>query len=161
MGGCPIAIKPSNPERFMSEALKEAQAAFDEGEVPIGCVIVKDGSIVGRGHNQKERLLDPTAHAEMLALREAAAALGSWRLDGATLFVTAEPCLMCIGAAAQARIGRIVFGCVEPKFGAVSLLGYNDEVQIGNHRMRCEGGVLESRCAQLLRSFFAGRRGRR
>ena len=142
----------------MREALDEARLAFAEGEVPIGSVIVKDGRIIGRGRNRKEALCDPTAHAEVLALRQAAQSTRSWRLLGTTLYTTAEPCLMCLGAALQARVSSIVFGCREPKFGAVSHLIENGHFRNANHCLTVKAGVLEQQCAQLLQDFFAKRR---
>jgi len=142
----------------MREALDEARLSFDEGEVPIGSVIVKDGRIVGRGHNRKEALCDPTAHAEVLALRGAARSINSWRLLGATLYTTAEPCLMCLGAALQARVSRIVYGCREPKFGAAVRLAEDGQFQDSNHTVIIVGGLLEEQCAHLLKAFFAQRR---
>ncbi len=145
-------------EALMREALVEARLAFAEGEVPIGSVVVKDGRIIGRGHNRKEALCDPTAHAEVLALRQAAQSTNSWRLIETTLYTTAEPCLMCLGAALQARVSGIVFGCREPKFGAVSHLIENGHLQNANHSLTVKDGVLEQQCAQLLQDFFAKRR---
>ena len=145
----------------MREALGEARLAFAEGEVPIGAIVVAaDGRIIGKGHNRKESQSDPTAHAEVLALRAAAQSTGSWRLPGTTLYATAEPCLMCIGAALQARVSRIVFGCLEPKFGAVSRLPRDEDGHLrhANHCLLVKEGVLEEECAQLLRDFFAERR---
>lgn len=143
---------------MMLEALREARDGLLEGEVPIGAVVVIDGEILGRGHNRKESLQDPTAHAETIALREASARVGSWRLEGATLYATAEPCLMCLGAALQARVGRIVYGCPEPKFGAVRLMQADGVLKFGNHRLTVVGGVLQDECAALLKRFFATKR---
>ena len=112
----------SEHEQFMRAALDEARIAKDRGEVPVGCVIVVDGQIVGRGHNLRETLQDPTAHAEMVAVREAAVKLGSWRLVGATLYVTLEPCPMCAGALVNARVERVVYGAADPKAGATTTL---------------------------------------
>ena len=145
-------------EVFMREALGEARLGFAEGEVPIGAIVVQDGRIIGRGHNRKESQSDPTAHAEVLALREAAQSTGSWRLPGTTLYATAEPCLMCLGAALQARVSRIVFGCREPKFGAVVQLAEDGHLRNANHCLTVTGGVLEQECSQLLQDFFAERR---
>jgi len=142
----------------MRAALKEAEEAAEEGEVPVGAVVVHGGKVVGRGRNQREKLEDPTAHAEMIAITQAAAALGTWRLEGCTLFVTLEPCLMCAGALVNARVDRVVFGARDPKAGACGSL-----YQVGldprlNHRFEVEGGVLEAECGELLRRFFAGKR---
>jgi tRNA(adenine34) deaminase len=142
----------------MRAALREARLAADEGEVPVGAVVLHDGRIVGRAHNQRERLNDPTAHAEMVAITQAAAALESWRLVDTTLFVTLEPCLMCAGAIVNARIPRVVFGAKDPRAGACGSL-----YQVGldarlNHRFAVEAGLLEAECAALLVDFFRTRR---
>lgn len=142
----------------MALALEEARRAESDGEVPIGALVVLDGRIVGRGRNQVIAASDPTAHAEILALREAAAALGNYRLTGATLYVTLEPCAMCCGAALQARIARVVFGARDPKAGAVeSLHRLLDDARL-NHRVSAVGGVLAAESAALLRGFFDTRR---
>ncbi len=145
-------------EALMMEALDEARLAAAEGEVPIGAVVVRAGCVIGRGYNRKESLSDPTAHAEVLAIRQAAQSMGSWRLLDTTLISTAEPCLLCLGAALQARVGRIVFGCREPKFGALCRLSEKGLLKDANHEIVVKGGVLEQECAQLLREFFARRR---
>ena len=152
------AEERAQEEVYMRAALKQARAAAEEGEVPVGAVIVAGGRIIARAHNQRERLKDPTAHAEMIALTQAAAALESWRLDGATLYVTLEPCLMCAGALVQARVERVVFGALDPKAGACGSL-----YQVGldtrlNHTFELEGGLLEAECAELLQDFFRDRR---
>lgn len=146
----------------MFEALDEARLGFAEGEVPIGAIVVAEGCVIGRGHNRKEGQSDPTAHAEVLALRAASQSTGSWRLPGTTLYATAEPCLMCVGAALQARVSRIVFGCREPKFGALSRLPRDEDGRLrnANHCLIVTGGVLEQQCSQLLQDFFAERRGK-
>ncbi len=145
-------------ERFMRAAIGEALAARDEGDVPVGAVIVHDGRIIGRGYNQRELLNDPTAHAEMLALTAAAAGVGSWRLDGCTLYVTLEPCAMCAGAVVLARIERLVFGSADTKAGAcVSLYNIPTDERL-NHRVALGGPVLADECAALLRAFFAKQR---
>jgi len=142
----------------MREALAEAERGQAAGEVPIGAVVVADGAIVGRAHNAPVALSDPTAHAEVLALRDAASKAGNYRLPGATLYVTLEPCAMCCGAALQARIDRVVFGARDPKAGAVeSLHRLLDDARL-NHRVRAVGGVLEAESAALLRGFFDTRR---
>ncbi len=146
--------------QFMREALAFARIAFAEQEVPIGAVVVAGGKMVGRGRNQREMLADPTHHAEIEAIREAAAAAGTWRLDGATLYATCEPCPMCAGAAVNARIARIVFGCADPKAGYCGTLGNIPEDARLNHRCRVEGGLLADECAALLKLFFQGRRGK-
>ena len=142
----------------MREALAEAEQALAHGDVPVGAVVVRDGVIVGRGHNRKETDGDPTAHAEMIAITQAAAALETWRLEETTLYVTLEPCLMCAGAIVNARIPRVVFGAKDPKAGACGSL-----YQVGldarlNHRFEVEGGVLEKECAAILQRFFARKR---
>ena len=147
-----------NDEGFMRAALKEAEKAAEEEEVPVGAVVVHKDRIVGRAHNQRERLLDPTAHAEMIAITQAAEALGTWRLEGATLYVTLEPCLMCAGALVNARVARVVYGCADPKAGAVDTIfdiGRTDRL---NHRFEVVRGVREAECAERLRSFFASLR---
>jgi len=142
---------------FMGEALGLAARAELAGEVPIGAVVVAEGRVVGRGYNQPMAAVDPTAHAEIQALREAARSLGNYRLTGATLYVTVEPCLMCVGAALLSRVDRVVYGAAEPKFGAlVSLL----DVQAlrTNHRFEVTGGVRDEECRQKLQAFFRARR---
>jgi tRNA(adenine34) deaminase len=138
----------------MTHALDEARAAAAQGDVPVGAVVVLDGSIVGRGRNRRELDRDPTAHAEVMALREAAQTIGHWRVE-ATLFVTQEPCPMCAGALVNARISRLVFGCLNPKAGAVqSLYSIVTDPRL-NHRMDVRGEVLATECAGLLGQFFA------
>ena len=146
-------------EAFMREALDEARRALDAGEVPIGAVVVVDGAIVGRAHNTPVALADPTAHAEVLALREAGAKRGNYRLTGATLYATIEPCMMCGGAALHARVARVVYGADDPKAGAVvSLFRLLDDARL-NHRVVACGGVLAAESAALMRQFFETRRG--
>ena len=142
----------------MREALAQAGAAFARGEVPIGAVVVVDGRIVAQGHNRPISDVDPTAHAEIVALRAAAAALGNYRLTGATLYVTVEPCLMCVGALVHARIGTVVFGATEPKSGALTSTVRAAELPGLNHRLAVVGGVLEEDCGDLMRRFFRERR---
>ena len=145
-------------EYFMRLALREAQAALDHDDVPIGAVVVKEGEVIGQGHNERELRSDPTAHAEMIALREAARNLGSWRVLDAVMYVTLEPCAMCAGAIVLARIPRVVFGTWDTKAGAAgSVLDVLDVPQL-NHRPQVEGGLLAEDCADLLRAFFASRR---
>jgi tRNA(Arg) A34 adenosine deaminase TadA len=142
----------------MREALAEAERGRAAGEVPVGAVVVIDGAIVGRAHNAPIALSDPTAHAEVLALREAARGAGNYRLPGATLYVTLEPCAMCCGAALQARVARVVYGARDPKAGEVeSLHRLLDDVRL-NHRVDAVGGVLAKESAALLRAFFDTRR---
>jgi len=143
-------------ERFMRMALEEAQRAFEEEEVPVGAVLVKNGKVIARAHNLTEAASDPTAHAEMNALREGARAEGG-RLSGSTLYVTLEPCAMCAGAAVNARVSRIVFGAFDPNAGCCGSVA---DITDGwfNHSIEVVGGVLEDECAALLRSFFERRR---
>jgi tRNA(Arg) A34 adenosine deaminase TadA len=141
-------------ERWMREAIAEARAAESKGEVPVGCVIVHGGAIIGRGHNLRELSQDPTTHAEILAVREAAAALGSWRLTGTTVYVTLEPCPMCAGALVNARVDRVVYGAADPKAGATTTLYTIGSDPRLNHRFALTPAVLEHDCAELLRGFF-------
>jgi tRNA(adenine34) deaminase len=145
-------------ERFMKEALAFARIAFSEQEVPVGAILVRDGRMLGRGRNRREALHDPTHHAEIEALREAAAAAGTWRLEGATLYATLEPCPMCAGAAVNARLARIVFGCVDPKAGYCGTLGSIPRDERLNHRCAVAGGLLADESAELLGLFFRARR---
>ncbi len=148
----------ASDEGFMREALAEAQKARAAGEVPVGAIVVHAGQVMGRGHNQPVGLSDPTAHAEVLALREAALKIGNYRLPGATLYVTVEPCAMCCGAALLARVARVVYGASDPKSGAAqSLYRLLDDSRL-NHRTRVEGGVLEEECRELLTAFFETKR---
>ena len=141
-------------ERWMRLALAEAEKAFQEDEVPVGAVVVQDGCIIGRGHNRTEHLQDPTAHAEILAIGAAASALSSWRLEGADIYVTVEPCSMCAGALVLARVKRLVFGVRDPKAGACgSILNIVRHDRL-NHRIEVTEGVLADEAAGLLREFF-------
>lgn len=146
-------------EQGMRLALREARAALEHDDVPVGAVILgPDGQLLGRAHNQRELLKDPTAHAEMIAITQAASALGSWQLEGARLFVTLEPCAMCAGAIVLARIPAVVFGADDPKAGATgSLYNLLDDARL-NHRAKVTGGVLADECAELLRTFFQEKR---
>lgn len=144
--------------RFMHAALDEARTAAALGEVPIGAVVVMDGTIVGAGCNQPISTCDPTAHAEIVALRAAARACDNYRLTGATLYVTVEPCLMCVGALVHARIGTVVYGAREPKAGAVESTQRAFEHSALNHLVVALGGVLEDECREVLQSFFRARR---
>jgi tRNA(adenine34) deaminase len=145
-------------ERFMRAALEEARRAASDGEVPVGAVVAQDGEIIGRGRNRSIRDHDPTAHAEIVALREAAMRLGNYRLIGCTLYATIEPCAMCAGAAVLARIDRLVYGCDDPKAGAVrSLYRIADDARL-NHQIDVTSGMLADECAALLRDFFEKRR---
>ncbi|HEY2769684.1 MAG TPA: tRNA adenosine(34) deaminase TadA [Solirubrobacteraceae bacterium] len=145
-------------EYFMRLALREAARALEHDDVPIGAVIVKDGELLAAAHNEREVRADPTAHAEMVALREASRALGTWRVLDSVMYVTLEPCAMCAGAIVLARLPRIVFGAYDPKAGAAgSVLNVLDVPQL-NHRPQVQGGLLAEECASLLRDFFGSRR---
>ncbi len=142
----------------MRLALREAQRALDHDDVPVGCVVAAGGEVVACAHNERELRRDPTAHAEVLALREASRRLGSWRLDGAVLYVTLEPCAMCAGAIVLARMPRVVFATTDPKAGAAgSVLDVLAEPRL-NHRPSVAGGLLAAEAAEMLRSFFGARR---
>jgi tRNA(adenine34) deaminase len=143
---------------WMTEALAEARRAAGIGEVPIGAVVVREGSVVGRGHNRRETDGDPLAHAEILAIRQAAAGLGGWRLVGCTMYVTLEPCAMCAGALVNSRIERLVYGAPDPKAGYCGTLGNLVQDPRLNHRLEVTPGVLASASAELLRGFFASLR---
>ncbi len=145
-------------DRFMALALAEARAAIDHGDVPVGAVVVVDGEVVGVGHNEREVRKDPSAHAEVLAVRRAAQQLGRWRLGDATLFVTLEPCPMCAGLCVNARLARVVFGASDPKAGAMwSLYGIGSDPRL-NHELAVRGGVAADAASALLTGFFAERR---
>src|SRR5436853_5582334 len=146
-------------EHFMRMALKEAEAALVESEVPIGAVIVHDQRVIAAAHNQREQLRDPTAHAEMIAITQAAQALGNWRLDHCTLYVTLEPCPMCAGAVVLARMPRVVYGASDPKAGAAATLFRLPDDPRLNHRAEVIAGVLAEPCGQILSKFFAEKRG--
>ena len=145
-------------DTHMRAALDEARQAFDAGEVPVGAVVVLDGEIVGRGFNQPISAKDPTAHAEVVALRAAARSLGNYRLVGTTLYVTIEPCLMCVGAMVHARVGTLVFGATEPKAGAVVSSCQAHELPSLNHRIEVVSGVLDEECRAIIQEFFRTRR---
>ena len=145
-------------ETFMRVALEQARLAADAGEVPIGAVAVAGGTVVGRGYNRPIGAVDPTAHAEILALREAALAVGNYRLTGVDLYVTLEPCLMCVGALVHARVARVVFGAREPKTGALVSTMQALDVPTLNHRFEIVEGVLDADCRDLLQAFFRERR---
>lgn len=143
---------------FMRQALDQAQNAWNLGEVPVGAVVVKDGQVVATGFNQPIGNHDPTAHAEIMALRAAATILGNYRLPGCELYVTLEPCVMCAGAMMHARLARVVFGATDPKTGACGSIVNLFEQERLNHHAQVTGGVLEQQCSQLLKDFFAERR---
>ncbi|MDX9703291.1 MAG: tRNA adenosine(34) deaminase TadA [Candidatus Auribacterota bacterium] len=155
MGQTDIASFFTNPDdRFMEEALKEALKAHDLGEVPVGAVIVHEGRIIARAHNQVEMLNDATAHAEIIALTQASAALENWRLIDTTLYVTKEPCPMCAGAMVNARVSRLVYGVADTKYGAAGSVFDVADNPCLNHRIAVVGGVKEDRSRELLQSFF-------
>lgn len=144
--------------RYMQMALEEAAAAAAADEAPIGAVVVHEGRVIARAHNEREQLHDPTAHAEMIAITQAAAARQSWRLDGCTLYVTLEPCPMCAGAILQARIPRVVYGAADPKAGAVdTLYRLLDDGRL-NHRCQVTSGVMSAECGEILTGFFRKQR---
>jgi len=142
----------------MQAALDLAKEAAALGEVPVGAVVVKDGDVIGRGYNRPISSADPTAHAEIVALREAAAALGNYRLPGCELYVTLEPCAMCVGAMVHARIARILYGAPDPKTGACGSIVDLPALAAFNHHGRFQGGLLERECGEILKRFFAERR---
>ena len=142
----------------MREALEEARLALHAGEVPIGAVVVIDGAVVSRGFNQPIRAIDPTAHAEIVAIRAAASAVGNYRLVGARLYVTVEPCLMCVGALVHARIDEVIYGTAEPKTGALASIARAHETPGLNHRFAVTAGVLEDECRSIVQEFFRSRR---
>lgn len=149
-----IADSAQADQQWMLAALSEAAAAAKLGEVPVGAVVVRAGEIVGRAHNRRELDQDPLAHAELLALRQAAALVGSWRLGECTLYVTLEPCAMCAGALVNSRIGRLVYGAADPKAGFCGSLGDLSSFPGLNHRFEVRSGVLAAESGELLRSFF-------
>jgi tRNA(adenine34) deaminase len=148
-------------EKWMQAAIEEAEKARKIGEVPIGAVIVRNGEIIGRGHNLRETAKDPTLHAEMIAIRQAAERLGGWRLIGCTLYVTLEPCPMCAGAIVQSRIGKVVYGAADPKAGCAGTLMNLLEDERFNHQAEVISGVMAEQCGSLLTHFFRELRERR
>ena len=152
-----MSVGPSD-EHFMRLAIREAGRALHHEDVPIGAVVVRDGEVIGAAHNERELRQDPTAHAEILALRQASTAVGSWRVLDSVLYVTLEPCAMCAGAVVLARVPRVVYGTVDPKAGAAgSVLDVLAEPRL-NHRPEVSGGLLAPECAALLTDFFGARR---
>ena len=143
-----------NNEYFMRLALNEAEAAFAEGEVPVGAVLVTENRVIVSAHNKKEASADPTAHAELTVIREGAIKRGNWRLTDATLYVTKEPCIMCAGAMVNARLGKLVYGCRDEKYGAVTSRHQIVYDPLLNHRVRVTSGVMENECAGILKRFF-------
>jgi tRNA(adenine34) deaminase len=153
-----LQVQTHEDERWMSRAIDQARRAFEEEEVPVGAVVVHDGQIIGEGYNQRESLQDPTAHAEMIAITQAAAALKSWRLLDCMLYVTLEPCPMCAGAIVQARLPVIVYGTTDPKAGACDSLYQITTDERLNHQVAVRSGVLRDECRRLLQDFFAEQR---
>jgi tRNA(adenine34) deaminase len=153
-----LSLTDDSDQNFMRRAIDAATIAEENGDVPIGCVIVHDSQVIARAYNQREQLQDPTAHAEIVALTQASAALESWRLHGCTLYVTLEPCSMCAGALVLARIDRLVFGCKDPKTGACGSLYNIVQDERLNHHVDTTSGVMEEQCSQLLRDFFLKKR---
>lgn len=151
-------LEPLPDKYFMSEALRQAQKAYAAEEVPVGAVVVRDGKIIARAYNQVELLKDATAHAEMLALTQAEAAVGDWRLTDCDLYVTKEPCAMCAGALVHTRIRRVIFGCPDPSAGAAGSIINLLQMQCFNHRSQITSGVLQQDCAAILQDFFRKRR---
>ena len=145
-------------ERLMRAAIKAAAIAEENGDVPIGAVIVYENQIIGKAYNQREQLADPTAHAEIIALTQAAAAIGSWRLEGCRIYVTLEPCPMCAGALVLSRMDRLIFGCDDSKAGACKSLYNIVQDERLNHRLEVTSGVLREECSRLLQDFFQKRR---
>lgn len=145
-------------ERWMIEAIEEARKAQDLGEVPVGAVVILDGKVIGRGHNLPIKTHDPSAHAEIMALRNAGLSNSNYRLPGATIYITLEPCAMCVGAILHARLGRVVYGAPDPKTGAaISVLKLFDEKSL-NHQTKVYGGILSESCSALLKDFFKAKR---
>ena len=150
---CIVATVSEN-QRYMRVAIDHAEIARQNGDVPVGAVIVHEGRLIAKAYNQRHQLNDPTAHAEIIALTQAAEAVGSWRLEGCTIYVTLEPCAMCAGALVNARVRRLVFGCRDPRFGAVrSKYRIADNGEL-NHRIEVVEGILAEECSQLLSDFF-------
>ncbi len=143
---------------FMTRALKQAEVAYKKGEVPVGAVVVKDGKVIARGYNLRETTNDPTAHAELLAMKKASKKLNSWRLSGCTLYVTLEPCPMCSGVIVNSRIDRVVFGAYDQKAGCCTTLYHLCNDERFNHRAEILGGVMEEDCAKILSDFFKEKR---
>jgi tRNA(adenine34) deaminase len=151
-------IEPHNDESFMREALRQAKKAYDADEVPVGAIVVREGRIIGRASNQVELLKDATAHAEMLALTQAQAAVGDWRLTDCDLYVTKEPCAMCAGALVHVRIRRLIFGCADPRAGAAGSVINLLQIPSLNHECEIAAGILQSECVAILQDFFRKRR---
>src|SRR5437867_7459518 len=154
-------LEPPNDEYFMREALRQAEKAYAADEVPVGAVVVRAGKIIARASNQVELLKDATAHAEMLVLTQAEAAVGDWRLTGCDIYVTKEPCAMCAGALVHTRIQRVIFGCTDPSGGAAGSVMNLLQMPVLNHRCDIASGVLQDECATILQDFFRKRRNER
>ena len=151
-------LEPSSDEYFMRQALRMAQKAYDANEVPVGAVIVRAGRIIARAYNQVELLKDATAHAEMIALTQAEAAVGDWRLIDCDLYVTKEPCAMCAGALVHTRVRRVIFGCADPSAGAAGSVMNLLQIPQWNHRCDIGSGILQDECAAILQDFFRTKR---
>ncbi|MBO4919004.1 MAG: nucleoside deaminase [Erysipelotrichaceae bacterium] len=145
-------------EKFMMQAYREAQKAFEEDEVPVGCVIVKDGKIIARAHNRKEKKNCALFHAEIECIRNAARKLDNWNLKGCEIYVTLEPCMMCTGALINSRIDRIIYGCEDPKGGALVSNIRLQDIRLLNHYPEIQGGIMEKECSDLLKNFFKNKR---
>lgn len=162
MGMCSGAFlkvgEAMNSELYMRQAINEAKKAIKYDEVPIGCVIVKDGEIIARGYNKKEKRQDVTGHAEIVAIKKAAKALGTWRLNDCDLYVTLEPCIMCCGAIVQSRIHKVYYGAIDSKAGGVVSLIEGFNIQGLNHAVLSEGSILEDECSNLLKDYFQAKR---
>lgn len=141
-------------EKYMKEAIKQAKKAYAIGEVPIGCVIVYEGKIIGRGYNRRTIDKNPLAHAELIAIKKASKKIGDWRLEDCTLYVTLEPCQMCSGAIVQARVKKVVVGCMNPKAGCAGSILNLLQVEQFNHQVELETGVLEEECSEMMKNFF-------
>lgn len=146
--------KYTNDEKFMAQALKQARKAYDLGEVPIGCVIVRDGKIIARGYNRRNTDKNTLNHAEITAIKRASKVVGDWRLEGCEMYVTLEPCQMCAGACVQSRIDRVVIGCMSPKSGCAGSVLNLLQMEEFNHQVEIEKGILEDKCSELLSEFF-------
>ena len=146
--------KLTEDEKYMKEAIRQAKKAYKMEEGPIGCVIVYDGKIIGRGYNRRTTDKNPLAHAELLAIKKASKKMGDWRLEDCTLYVTLEPCQMCSGAIVQARVKRVVIGCMNPKAGCAGSILNLLQVERFNHQVEIEKGVLEEECSQMMKTFF-------
>jgi len=147
--------KYTEDEKYMNEALKEAKKAYRLGEVPIGCVIVYEGKIIGRGYNRRKTDKNTLAHAEISAIKKASKVIGDWRLEGCTMYVTLEPCQMCAGACVQARVDKVVIGCMSPKSGCAGSILNILQMEEFNHQVEIVKGVLEEKCSTILTEFFS------